>query len=155
MVNHQTNNSSSSRIPSFDGWSLTLYSQNLIFVLCERTWDWSALILGTRSVNDILTEKGKAILHVLFALVGILLLLGVFSLVGGILYGILYALTYAFQIKLSTLTLSNGQTLVSTLSTVLSILTAVGLSLSLVAQKAWNSHEIFRTMARSTVGERP
>lgn len=109
----------------------------------QRTCDWSALILGTRSVNDILTDDGKAWLHFLFDLSGILFLLGVFAVVGSFLYGIFYVLTHAFNIDLSTLALSNGKDLVSTLSTVLSILAAVGLSLSLVAQKAWSSVKSF------------
>lgn len=96
----------------------------------QRTCDWSALILGTRSVNDILTDDGKAWLHFLFDLSGILFLLGVFVVVGSFLYGIFYVLTHAFNIDLSTLALSNGKDLGSTLSTVLSILAAVGLSVA-------------------------
>jgi hypothetical protein len=110
--------------------------------LKQRTREWSALILGTLSVRDILTEKGKAVLHVLVALVGILL----FSLVGGILVIIFFAVPYAFNVNLSTLTLSVGKDLVSTLSTVVSILATVGLSLSLLVTKAWNSLKAFEPL---------
>jgi hypothetical protein len=105
----------------------------------RRTEDWSALILGIRSVSDILTRRGKIAFHILFAVLAILFLMAAFSIVGGILFGIIYALIYVFKINLSTLTLSNGKDLISTLSTVISILTAVGLSLSAIVQKAWSS----------------
>jgi hypothetical protein len=105
----------------------------------RRTGDWSALILGKRSVHDILTWYGKALVLVIFAMLAGLLLIAAFTVVGGVLYLIVYAITTVFHIDLSTLTLSNGKDLISVLSAVLTILTGVGVSLSLVVQKTWAS----------------
>ena len=110
----------------------------------RRSWDWSNLILGTRSVNEILNDKGKSLLYFLIALFGALIFLIIFLIIGVIFNYIPDVLSY-FKIDLSHISLSNINDLISSLATIIGILTGVGVSLAIVAQKTWNSLKTLET----------
>jgi hypothetical protein len=103
----------------------------------KRTWDWSDLVFGTRSVSDILTPSGKLFLNVFYALIAVLILLVAFSLGG---YGIYYFVNWlfsVFKVSVASLTTSNIKDTISTITSISTFLTGLGLSLGVVAQRAW------------------
>ena len=110
----------------------------------RRTWDWPNLILGTRSVTEILNDNGKGLLHFLIALFGALIFLIVFLVIGVIFNYIPDVLSY-FKIDLTSISLSNINDLISSLATIIGILTGVGVSLAIVAQKTWNGLKTLET----------
>jgi hypothetical protein len=106
-----------------------------------RTSDWSDLILGTRSVSDILTIEGKTDVRFWFVLIGVVIPLVAFSLGGFGLYYFIRWIVSVLKISMSSITLSNVKDFVSTVGTVVTIFTGLGLSLSMVVQKAWQDFE--------------
>jgi hypothetical protein len=109
----------------------------------QVTQEWSALFLGTLSVKDTLTERGKAILHILVALIAIIIVLAF----GIPIFALFYELSIWLHVDFSTLTLigsdSSGANFLSAISTVVTILTGLGFSLTVLVKKAWSSMDTF------------
>lgn len=98
--------------------------------------DWAGLILGDINVGDILSERDWVILWVLVSIVGIVLFGAVALFLGFVVFGSLIALTSILGITTANLTLGVTKDLFGLIQSLLTILTGVGLSISLLAKRS-------------------
>jgi hypothetical protein len=108
-----------------------------------RVWyvtkTWSELILGTITVRDALNQTGRTLYYAAVGGVAI----GLFSVVGLVMVLPFLIVPAILNVPLSSLSLTTGKDLFTTIQTLVGTLSAVGLSISLLASKAWNGMKSF------------
>jgi hypothetical protein len=101
--------------------------------LRQRIQTWADLICGTSTPRSILTLLGSSLLYGSVALAGILVSL----LVAAVIIAVFTGVAHIPGIDLTGLSMYTGQNLISSAQTVTTTLAAAGLSLTLLATKAW------------------
>jgi len=108
-------------------------------MLDEEIATWTDLMFGVATPEDILSARGRALAYALVVAVGLGLVLGI----GLIILVVLKVVAQIPGMDLSTLSMVNGRSFISTVATVSTTLTTVGLSFGLLATKAWASLQAF------------
>lgn len=111
--------------------------------LSEEVHVWEDLVFGTVTPRELLNEWGVALLYLSVAVVG----LSLFFVAGLIIAVVFLGVTHIPNIDLSTLSYVTGGGLISSVATVTTTLTTVGLSLSLLVTKAWTLVQDFEKAA--------
>ena len=112
---------------------------------------WADLILGTLAAKDALRRPGKTLLYMSVGAVGLVL----FSIVGLVIALVFLAIPILTGTGAAGLTLSTMKDLISSISTLVTTLSAVGLSLLLLATKAWNGVKAFEPWAAVQLADGP
>jgi hypothetical protein len=108
-------------------------------MLDEEIATWTDLMFGVATPEDILSARGRGIVHTLVVAVGLGLVLGI----GLVILVVLQVVAHIPGMDLSTLSMVNGSSFISTVETVSTTLTTVGLSFGLLVTKAWASLQAF------------
>jgi hypothetical protein len=118
--------------------------------LKQRIQTWADLICGTTTPRTILTLLGSSLLYGSVALVGILVSL----LVAAVIIAVFTGVAHIPGIDLTGLSMYTGQNLISSAQTVTTTLAAAGLSLTLLATRAWAWMQAFEREATYTLAKR-
>jgi hypothetical protein len=111
--------------------------------LTEVVQVWADLMLGTLAAKDALSGRGRTLLYVSVGAVGLVL----FSIVGMVIGLVFLAIPILTGTGAAGLSLSTMKDLISSISTLVTTLSAVGLSLLLLATKAWSGVKAFEPWA--------
>jgi hypothetical protein len=101
-------------------------------MLDEEIRTWTDLMFGMAAPEDILTARGTALAHTFVVLVGLGLILGI----GLVILVVLTVVAHIPGMDISSLSLNSGKGFISSVETVSTTLTTVGLSLGLLVTKA-------------------
>jgi hypothetical protein len=108
-------------------------------MLGEEIATWTDLMFGVATPEDILSSRGRSLAYTLVVAVGLGLILGI----GLVILVVLKVVAQIPGMDLSTLSMVNGSSFISTVETVSTTLTTVGLSFGLLATKAWAALQAF------------
>lgn len=108
-------------------------------MLDEEIATWTDLMFGVATPEGILSARGRALAYTLVVAVGLGLVLGI----GLVILAVLKVVEQIPGMDLSTLSMVNGSSFISTVETVSTTLTTVGLSFGLLVTKAWASLQAF------------
>ncbi len=107
--------------------------------LNEEVATWTDLMFGVATPEGILSARGRGLAHTLVVAVGLGLILGI----GLVIFLVLKVVANIPGMDLSSLSLVSGNNFISTVETVSTTLTTVGLSFGLLVTKAWASLQAF------------
>lgn len=107
--------------------------------LNEAIATWTDLMFGVATPEGILSARGRGLAYSLVVLVGLGLVLGI----GLVIFLVLKVVANIPGMDLSSLSLVSGNNFISTVETVSTTLTTVGLSFGLLVTKAWASLQAF------------
>jgi hypothetical protein len=119
-------------------------------VLKQRIQTWADLICGTSTPRSILTLLGSGLLYCSVAFTGVLVSLIVAAAIIAVFTGV----AHMPGIDLTGLSMYTGQNLISSVQTITTTLAAAGLSLSLLATKAWAWLQAFEREATYYLAKR-
>jgi hypothetical protein len=108
-------------------------------MLDQEIATWTDLMFGVATPEGILSARGRALAYTLVVAVGLGLVLGI----GLVILLVLKVVAQIPGMDLSTFSMVNGSSFISTVETVSTTLTTVGLSFGLLATKAWASLQAF------------
>jgi hypothetical protein len=108
-------------------------------MLDEQIATWTDLMFGVATPEGILSARGRGLAYTLVVGVGLGLVLGI----GLVILVVLEVVAHIPGMDLSTLSMVNGSSFISTVETVSTTLTTLGLSFGLLATKAWASLQAF------------
>jgi hypothetical protein len=108
-------------------------------MLDEEIATWTDLMFGVATPEGILSARGRGLVYTLVVAVGLGLVMGI----GLVLLVVLKVVAQIPGMDLSTLSMVNGSSFISTVETVSTTLTTVGLSFGLLATRAWASLQAF------------
>jgi hypothetical protein len=111
--------------------------------LTEVVQVWADLMLGTLAAKDALSKWGRTLLYLSVGGVGIVM----FSIVGVVIGLVFLVVPILTGTSAAGLSLATMKDLISSISTLVTTLSAVGLSLSLLATKAWSGVKAFEPWA--------
>lgn len=100
---------------------------------------WTDLMFGVATPEGILSAQGRGLAYTLVVAVGLGLVLGI----GVVIFLVLKVVANIPGMDLSSLSLAGGNNFISTVETVSTTLTTVGLSFGLLVTKAWASLKAF------------
>lgn len=107
--------------------------------LYEEIATWTDLMFGVATPEGILSARGRGLAYTLVVVVGLGLILGI----GLAIFLVLKVVANIPGMDLSSLSLSGGNNFISTVETVSTTLSTVGLSFGLLVTKAWASLQAF------------
>jgi hypothetical protein len=107
--------------------------------LNEEIATWTDLMFGVATPEGILSARGRGLAYTLVVAVGLGLILGI----GLVIFLVLKVVANIPGMDLSSLSVVSGNNFISTVGTVSTTLTSVGLSFGLLVTKAWASLQAF------------
>ncbi|HEV2390229.1 MAG TPA: hypothetical protein VGS04_05845 [Nitrososphaerales archaeon] len=111
--------------------------------LNEEIATWTDLMFGVATPDGILSAQGRGLAYTLVVVVGLGLILGI----GLVIFLVLKVVANIPGMDVPSLSLVSGNNFISTVETVSTTLTTVGLSFGLLVTKAWASLQAFERAA--------